>query len=249
MENNIIRPLFLIGENSDNGFIKKITDRGFDPIILPADTRLPTPTNSHADMLLFLIDKIVFCNKKYFHDNYSIFKKIEEYGYTVNPCEFEVKNAYPYDVSLNQANVGNFIFGNSKACAEEILKYADNHSYSYISTKQGYAKCSTLVLNEKAIITADDSIRNIAKELEIDVLKITNGSNEIQLDGYDYGFIGGASAVYNKTVFFFGNVSLHTNAKEIRAFCENHGFSILSLSNSQLVDVGGAFILPCVKNR
>ena len=249
MENNIIRPLFLIGENSDNRFIKKITDLGFEPIILPADTRLPIPTNSHADMLLFLIDEKVFCNEKYFQDNNSIFKRIEEYGYTVIPCDFEVKSTYPFDVSLNQAIIGKFILGNQKVCAKEILKYANNNSYSYVSTKQGYAKCSSLVLNEKAIITADDSITNIAKELEIDVLKITNGSSEIKLEGYDYGFIGGASTVYNKTVFFFGNISLHTNAKEICAFCEKYGFSIVSLSNSQLTDVGGAFILPYVKNR
>lgn len=248
MKKSIPSPLFLIGKDIGKNYVKQIEDLGFKPILMPYDPRLPNPTRSHADMLLFLIDKNLFCNNIYFENNKSLFKKIEEYGYNIKPCDFEVKSSYPFDVSLNQAIIGKYILGNQKVCAKDILSYANENRFSYIPIKQGYAKCSTLILNENAIITADDSIEKSVKKLNIDVLKINNGTNEIKLTGYDYGFIGGASTVYKKTVFFFGDISLHKDENKISNFCEKHGFSIISLSKTQLEDVGGAFILPYVKN-
>ena len=248
MENNIYPPLFLVGEALAKSYIEKIEALGFKIILMPSDVRLPLPTKSHTDMLLFSINENIFCNKVYFENNKRLFEKIEEYGYNIISCDFEVKDSYPFDVSLNQAQIGKYILGNRKACAKEILAYATENSYEYISIKQGYAKCSTLILNKKAIITADDSIEKAAKELNIEVLKISNGANQIKLDGYDYGFIGGASAVYEKTVFFFGDISLHKDGNEISNFCKKHGFSIISLSQYQLEDIGGAFILPYLKN-
>ncbi len=241
-------PLFLIGESTDNNIVKKIESLGFRPILLPADARLPKPTRSHADMLIFLIDANVFCNRSYFESNRQLFALIEEYGYTVIPCDFEVNNVYPHDIALNQAPIGKYILGNQKFCAKEILSYLKDQDYLYVNIKQGYAKCSTLILNKNAIITADDSIINIATKLGIDVLKTQNGPNEIKLNGYDYGFIGGASAVYETNVYFFGDIELHQNKKEIESFCKNHGFSTMSLSNKPLYDFGGAFILPHLKN-
>ena len=248
MNKNTNYPLFLIGENSNLNIIEKIKKLGFQPLILPSDKRLPTPTQSHADMLLFLIDNCIFCNKDYFESNADIFNLISNYGYTVIPCDFKVTDVYPHDISLNQALIGRYIIGNQKYCAAEILDYANKNGYFYLQTKQGYAKCSTLILNEKAIITADDSIINTAKKLDIDVLKIQNGANEIKLHGYNYGFIGGTSTVYNNTIYFFGNIELHQNGKEILRFCQDRGFSTVSLSESALTDLGGAFILPFLKS-
>ena len=248
MNKNTNPPLFLLGQDSDNSIITRTKELGFMPIKLPPDNRLPPPTRSHADMLLFVIDTYVFCNKTYFENNADIFNLISNYGYTAIPCDFDVKDIYPYDISLNQALIGKYVIGNQKYCATEILKYISENRYSYLQTKQGYAKCSTLILNKNAIITADDSIINTVCGLDVDVLKIQNGANEIKLCGYDYGFIGGASAVYEKTVYFFGNIDLHKNGKEILHFCQSHGFSAVSLSESTLTDLGGAFVLPFLKN-
>jgi hypothetical protein len=147
-------------------------------------------------------------------------------------------------VALNQAVVDKNILGYANSCAKSILKYASENGYNYQSIKQGYAKCSTLILGNKAIISADASIILMADKLNISRLKITNGINEIKLDGYDYGFIGGASAVYENKVFFFGNLSLHSQGKEISDFCKKNGFLPISIGTKKLCDVGGAIILP-----
>lgn len=248
MKNNIQPPLFIVGETVDNAILQKTERLGFKPLLLPSDERLPYPTRAHADMLLFLIEKTVFCNEEYYKKHSSLFLTIKKYGYDVVPCKFEVTSEYPHDVSLNQARLGHYIMGNQKYCAREILNFVNANGYSFIPINQGYAKCSTLVLNENAIVTADDSVTNAAKKLGIDVLKINNSSGNVSLEPYDYGFIGGASAVYNDTVFFFGSPSLHENSEDIIRFCQKHGFSVVQLSEDGLTDIGGAFILPFSAN-
>ena len=238
------KPFALIGENADD-FIKiALSNEEFEVISLPPDDRLAQQVSSHADMLIFAIDDTIFCNENYYQKHISIFEQIKSYGYKINSSTFTVSQKYPNDVALNQARIGKSIFGYSQSCDKSILKYLSEHGYTYHSVKQGYAKCSTLILGDNAIISADTNIVSTAKKLNIDTLKIENGSDEIILNGYDYGFIGGASAVYENKVFFFGNLSLHSQGKEISDFCKKNGFLPISIGTKKLCDVGGAIILP-----
>ena len=241
--------LALIGENANADIKKALSNQGLDVIILPADNRHAPQVSSHADMLLFVLDNTVFCNEAYYKNHQLIFDKIKEYGYQINSSEFNISSKYPNDVALNQAVIAKNIFGLSKSCAKSILDCANKQGYEYHSIKQGYTKCSTLILGDKGIISADSTIINTAKKLGISTLKIENSPEEIVLNGYDYGFIGGASAVYEKTVFFFGNIMLHSQGREIVKFCRDNGFETVSLSQTRLCDIGGAIILPYINAK
>lgn len=243
------RPIALIGENPYEYIKNGLLENGFEVVLLPRDNRLAPQVSSHADMLIFTLENTVFCNKAYYENNRSVFERIEEYGYKIDASEFTVSNEYPNDIALNQATIEKNIIGRKDSCAESILKHAKLFGYAYKNIKQGYAKCSTLVLNENAIITADKNIVSAAKALGRDSLLIKNGIDEIKLKGYDYGFIGGASTVYNNNVFFFGNLMLHSQFKEISEFCQKHGFSTISLGKEALCDIGGAIMLPDISKK
>lgn len=60
-----------------------------------------------------------------------------------------------------------------------------------VNINQGYARCSTLILNNRTAVTADISVKNALEKDGAKVLLISSG--DIKLEGYDYGFIGGAS--------------------------------------------------------
>ena len=240
------KPLVLIGENASNDIINELINQNLDVIILPSDNRLASPVSSHADMLLFVLDNIIFCNEAYYENNKPIFNKIKEYGYKINQLEFEVSDKYPNDVALNQAVLNKNIFGFKNSCAKSILEYADSNGYTYHSIKQGYAKCSTLILGDKAIISADTGIITLAEKLGVNSLKIKNTPEDITLDGYNYGFIGGASTTFEKTVFFFGDITLHSYGDKITSFCHDNGFKTVSLGKNPLCDIGGAIILPYI---
>jgi ferredoxin len=66
-----------------------------------------------------------------------------------------ISNKYPNDILLNVAIVGKNVFANTKYASKTILKYLEQNGYSIHHVSQGYAHCSTCIVNDNAIITAD----------------------------------------------------------------------------------------------
>lgn len=66
---------------------------------------------------------------------------------------------------------------------------------------QGYTRCATAVVAKDAIITMDLGIRALAQFLGIDVLLVHE--ENVFLDGYDYGFLGGCCGLIDKNVVAF----------------------------------------------
>ena len=52
---------------------------------------------------------VFFCDKNYYSKSKNLFDKIESFGYSPILCDIEYKKAYPFDIQLNQAIVGNYI--------------------------------------------------------------------------------------------------------------------------------------------
>jgi hypothetical protein len=88
------------------------------------------------------------------------------------------------------------------------------------------------------MITADEGICRRAESLGIEVLKISSGN--ILLEGYSFGFIGGASFLSGDDVLFFGDVRLHPDFERIRDFLLAHRKNILYIKDMPLTDFGSA---------
>ena len=73
------------------------------------------------------------------------------------------------------------------------------------------------------------------------VLLIEKG--HIELPGFDYGFIGGASFVYEDKVIFFGNIERHPDFENIKDFIEATEYELIYNNSIPLTDIGGAVIL------
>lgn len=171
---------------------------------------------------------------------------LEAYGFRAEYIEKPLGPVYPQDVLLDVALVGNYLFHGRAALEPPIQDYCAQHKLKTVSTAQGYAKCSVCVVTERALITSDPSIRTSARKCGLDVLQIRPGF--IQLPGYSYGFIGGCSGKLHKNLLAFsGNISLHPDYPDIKAFCNNYHVELISLSNHPLLDVGGILPLKQIK--
>ena len=221
---------------TDNRIDKKcatsLMERGFELIKLPCFPALQKPVSAHPDMLLFLGEGRIACHKDYFSIAQNEISKISEItkAEIMLSCE-TIDSEYPKDVLFNAAAVGNNLICRLDAVSEKIKT-----GYEIINVRQGYAKCSTCVVSDKAIITADSSIANAAEKNGIDVLLVS--SNGVRLDGYDCGFIGGASGSDKDNVYFCGNVDLHPDGERIKEFCQKQGKTAVSLSDEPLYDYG-----------
>ena len=99
------------------------------------------------------------------------------------------------------------------------------------------------MIGEKAVISADVGILKAAADHGLNTLHINPGG--IRLDGYDYGFIGGASHFDEKLglVFFYGDLSSHGDAARIVAFIKENGVKIICCDKEELTDYGGAVLI------
>lgn len=214
-----------------------------DKIIkLPPFTRLQNPVSAHPDMLLFPAEQKIITSASYFEENRSLFEELSVLsGREIAVDSSEVAPSYPQDVKFNCFVAGGQLFGLVSALSEQVLHWARGSRIPVVNIRQGYAKCSTCIVTHNTVITEDAGIERAMQNRGIDVLRITSG--QVALDGYDCGFIGGASGTDSESVYFCGDISKHPDFDKIDDFCRRHGKNCISLGSDSLYDVGTIFFI------
>ena len=113
----------------------------------------------------------------------------------------------------------------------DILK----SEFTFINVKQGYSKCNICPVAENAVITED---AGIYKKLSgfMDVLLIEPG--HVALQGYGYGFIGGAAGLIgDKKLYFNGRIDQLPDYERIMLFLEKHSVKAVT-EDYPLTDIG-----------
>ncbi|MEG0133753.1 MAG: hypothetical protein RSB77_07335 [Bacilli bacterium] len=192
----------------------------------------------HPDILLHFINN----GKVIIHKNSSNFfeKKLLALGIEVLRSQSLLTPKYPSDIILNAVNTTNFFLHNINHTDKRLLQ--EIAPKKLINVNQGYTKCSTVILSEKAFITSDNSIYTTLINLGYDVLLLPPG--DILLPGLDYGFIGGTCGMLNSdTIVFYGNLNSYSHGNMVKAFLEKHNITPIYLSNSPLIDRGSIFFI------
>lgn len=155
----------------------------------------------------------------------------------------EIGFEYPDHVKYNVAKVGQHFICNPQYLDETLFQYLDDQ-YTLIAVKQGYAKCSTLVVDETSIITSDKGIYKAVLDQGLDALLIRPGY--ISLPGLSYGFIGGSGVRFENEVFFCGDISKHPDFDKIENFITSKALKI-SFAQGPLMDLGSLFFVESVR--
>lgn len=167
-------------------------------------------------------------------------------GYELVPGETVLTGVYPGDIAYNSAIVGDKAFLHPRYTDRKVLDLLIKNKIRIIPVKQGYAKCSVLILTEEAIVTADPSIHQAALNEGLDSLLIPP-QHSIVLKGYNYGFIGGtAGLISSGLMVFFGDYHRLDSWEAIGLHLEKYGIKPLALSNENPVDLGGLIPLCSV---
>lgn len=190
----------------------------------------------HADMQVLNLNGKLFVNS----NCKGIMRILDKLSIPYTQCE-EIGSKYPDNVALNAALVGDKLLCKEKALHPLVKKYCIDNNIHVLNVNQGYTKCSTLVLNENAIITDDESIEKVSLINNINVLKIRKG--DIFLDDKTVGFIGGASGVIDNTVYFFGDLNSHQDKDKIIEFISVNKMNYKCVKSDRLIDIGGIVII------
>jgi hypothetical protein len=209
---------------------------GFNVIFSEELNSLYEFENRHADIQCLKINDTIFLQR----DSAILKSKLKELGYNVITTYKSLDKKYPNNVLLNGVYINNKFFCKDSAIDEAVRDYCNSKNIEIINVNQGYTKCSTAVIDDK-FITADKGIFNTLTESGVEGLLIKSGS--IDLQGVDYGFIGGCCFSYGDNVYFTGDISLHPDYKIIKDFCEKLNKNIVCLSNNRLYDIGGFVVI------
>jgi hypothetical protein len=144
---------------------------------------------------------------------------------------------YPEDSAFNGACTGKYFIHRLDATNPRLLAAAQEMGMTLIHVNQGYTKCSTVIVDEQAIITYDQGIaRACSRYADLEVLLISPGF--VRLDGYDTGFIGGCSGRVGGEILFNGDLSNHPDFRRIYRFIESRGLTCRWFSDYPLTDIG-----------
>ncbi len=194
---------------------------------------LAQPICSHPDMTLVQVGN-TYVAEKTAYEAYKEMLREEDIlcGDTV------LGTNYPEDIAYNVLISGRFVFAKENSMDSKLKQLLLQREYEIINVQQGYTKCSAAVFCN-SLITADPSIADAASACGISVCSVQQG--DVKLPGYDYGFIGGASGFIDGTLFFFGDVTKHSDFEKIKAFTDMHHTPIEWIPDYPLTDVGTIF--------
>lgn len=194
--------------------------------------------NTHPDMTLCpLYNGDIVVSK----DSYEYYKKLSSYGLNIIKGESELKKDYPFDIAYNALVLDKKLFHNIKYTDKVILDYCKKNNIELVNVRQGYTKCSTLVVDEKSVITCDKKLNEIYNDCGISSLLVSN--EEILINNFDHGFIGGCGGrISKKIIGFFGDITKHRDYERIKSFLIERNIEIKLLTKGPLFDYGS--IIP-----
>ena len=218
---------------------KAFDDLSIEVVNVIENPFLDIPVSCHADILGIYVGKSTFLADKH---QIELCKFIEDNNGKSVIIE-NIKSPYPTDCLLNFADIGDYIICNKLILTDEIVEQLSKKTI--IDVKQGYSKCSVCICSRNTIITDDISVYNAVLQYDnINSLLIEKGS--VNIDKYDYGFIGGCCGLIDKNLLLFnGDLSLHSDFDKIKNFLYDNDINYIDIKGKPLTDIGS--IIPIME--
>ena len=227
--------IIFLSETTKPSFIEAMQTRG-SVILIPKDDRFDSRIASHPDLIISIVDGSIVIDEQ---AHQSIFQQLEKLGIPYITGNAHLTVAYPGDIAYNAVITKNLLIHKTEHTCPLILSHCNNTNKMLLPVRQGYTKCSTVVVSEDALITSDPSIYQAGKEV-MKVLFVQPGS--VSLPGYDSGFLGGASGLLGDTVVFHGDISQHPDFQQIADFVEEAQIKLLYFEEFPLTDIGSVLV-------
>ncbi|HWT76745.1 MAG TPA: radical SAM protein [Mobilitalea sp.] len=227
--------IIFLSEMADKALIEYMKARGA-VVLVPKDNRFDLRISSHPDLVISIIDDTLIIDENA-HSN--IYKQLDALGVPYVIGNSRLAAVYPEDVTYNAVITKDFLIHNFDYTNPLLLLHSKYKHKKLIPVKQGYTKCSTAVVDNDIIITSDQGIYNAAKDF-INILLIQPG--HVFLEGYDFGFLGGASGSFEDTVVFHGDLSKHPDFLRIKSFVEAAQKELVYFKEFPLADIGSILV-------
>lgn len=219
--------MLIISYKANDDFKNFLKENAYSFIETIANPNLDPRIDDHPDLSLFKLDeKILVVDKEvfpYYEENLPGFKLIKGE---------KVSKKYPKDALYNIVRFKNFYIHNDYT-EKNIKKYFDEKNIGHLKVNQGYSRCSVIVL-PNLLMSSDYGIYKSLKD-KIDIRLVVD--DEVELDGFDQGFLGGACGLVGDKLIFTGDIRKHRAYGPIKEICQSQNIEII-FPETKLIDLG-----------
>lgn len=189
--------------------------------------------SGHADLSMVHMGNNRIFAAEYLKDSEFI-NILSNIGFDISFLPNPTKPDYPHDAGMNVCIIGNHVICNPKTAHNELTA-----NRIIINCNQGYTKCSTVVVDENAIITSDRLIAANSAIHGIESLLIDDSF--VKLQGFNKGFIGGAAfKISRNKIAFTGEIKSEEAKSAIESFLNKRGIEAVYLTDNEIFDIGSA---------
>ncbi len=142
-------------------------------------------------------------------------------------------------VQYNCLGTSQFLFHKSGYTDTAILEI--NKDKEFVQLPQAYTRCSLVHLCKDHYLTSDKGIEKVLLKKGLSCFYFN--PEEIGIHGHNNGFIGGTIGIWDKKIFFNGNIELHADGQGLREYLIDLDFDIVKLSDDYLYDGGCIFFV------
>lgn len=218
--------------------LNSLESLNYNILLCPPHKRLYNAICGHPDIQIALIDS----NNVIVHKDMkeAFVEQLLKLKLNVHKSLYSLEETYPHDIILNSLILGDTFVHKLNSTDPNLLELVKHKTF--LNVKQGYTKCSTAIVNTKAIITSDRSIIRTLHDIDIDILYVPPG--DIELPGISHGFIGGTCGLIDyEHMGFFGDLNYYKYGSEVKSFLRKHRVTPIYLRKGNLIDRGSLFIV------
>ena len=231
--------LVLIGEKYRERLEKPLKKLGIECLWLPDNPHVDKRLSGHVDLSVVHLGENKLILAEYLRGQ-SIVNTLTNRGFSIKYSTKVQSRLYPNDCGLNICIVGSSVICNPETIDNEIKKYFEK--LRQIHVNQGYTKCSVCITDNNSLITTDEGIATAASAARVETLLIQNSG--VNLDGFNSGFIGGATfKISEKKLAVTGRLDKCSDKDLVYKYAAQKGIDIIYLTEDQAFDIGSGVIL------
>lgn len=218
--------MLIISNKAKEAFKNFLKQEKIDFIETINNPNLLEPISDHPDLSIFPLG----ANKILVDKNLAPYYRDKLPNYYVIEGE-PVKMKYPYD-SIYNVYEGDDFFIHNDLTESHILDHMKDKTH--LRVNQGYTRCSIIPMGDR-ILTAD---YGIYKKLRDKIKVVLLHKEDIDLYGFETGFIGGTCGIYEDKLIFDGNIDRLKSFDIIKANADEAGLTLVYPKDIDLQDLG-----------
>lgn len=243
LSSSLYKPVLITDYRTSDFELNRLDKLGCQFIATEQNKALYKAVDGHPDLQFASIDQMLICHQGISHEKYSeIFSRAKN----LIKGETTLRLPYPHHISFNAVITEDLFMHKLENTDSILLKLAEKSKRTLVGTRQGYTRCSCAYVGNNAYVTED---RGIAELLISSGKKVFyRKHSNVYLEGFDYGFIGGAlSLLHHKgseLLLISGDLSRYHFGYDLKYFLKKEDISFECIGNGLLMDRGSVIEIP-----